>query len=94
MQEPVIELAVHLAFDDEAGVWYVAESDVPGLRLDDTDPHELMRRVDECVPEMIGLNLQEIWRKHLGDFADKHTQERSRFAMKPIFDSPFTYAHA
>ena len=93
MRDPLIELSVHLDYDEEAAVWYVAQSDVPGLNLDDTDPHQLMRRIDDCVPELIELNMPEIWEKHVGAFSDRAKPSR-RFAMKPVFDSPFKYALA
>jgi hypothetical protein len=39
-----IELKVHLAQDGETCLWYVAQSDVPGLRLEAETVHELMRK--------------------------------------------------
>ena len=75
-----IELKVHLAFDDEASVWYVAESDVPGLRLEADDPMDLVRRIQENVAEMIALNEDEVMKNH-------DRQHRPSVRFTPVFDS-------
>lgn len=79
--DPIVELKVHLAYDEEAKVWYVAHSDIPGLHLEADEPDELVRRLAECAPEMIELNQDEIVRLH-------HPR-RDAIRVKPIFDSPF-----
>lgn len=77
-----IDLKVHLAFDDEAGVWYVAESDIPGLRLEASDPMELVKRIGEAAAEMIELNLGEI-------VAVQGSKAPRRVGFTPIFDNAF-----
>lgn len=78
--EMEIELKIHLAFDDEASVWYVAQSDIPGLRLEADDPADLVRRIEECAPEMLALNRSEILRAHRNRLEEK--------SVKLVFDSP------
>lgn len=80
-----IELKIHLAFDEEADVWYVAQSDVPGLRLEADDPMELVRRISESVGELIELNGGEVLREQ----ADK---QRRAVRFTPVFDSSLPVA--
>lgn len=79
-----IELDVHIAFDDEARVWYVSHSDIVGLSLEADTAHGLIRRVIEVAPELIELNLAEISRFN----------NAKNFALKPVFDSPMRLAQA
>jgi hypothetical protein len=60
----VIALKVHLAQDDGTRLWYVAQSDVPGLRLEADSVHELIRKVEEAAPELVDLNRAEIAAAH------------------------------
>jgi len=78
-----IELKVHLAFDPEAEVWYVSESDVPGLRLEADDPIELVRRISENVAELIALNAEEVARNHI-------KRDRRPVRFTPVFDNPLS----
>lgn len=80
-----IELKVHLAFDDEAGIWYVGDSDIPGLRLEASDPLELVRRISETAAELVELNQSEVLRKAAGNGGP-----RVRFT--PVFDSSLPLA--
>jgi len=79
MAEQKITLRVTLAHDAKAGVWHVAESDVPGLHLEAATAEELARKVDTAAPEMVELNLDEILARHGGrsgqvpDFMLRHT---------------------
>lgn len=82
-----IELKVHLAYDDEADVWYVAESDIPGLSLEAENPQRLIERIEQCACELIELNAEEIAQK----FAQKKKQA---LAVRPVFDSPLQLAEA
>jgi hypothetical protein len=59
-----VELEVHLALDKETRLWYVASSDVPGLRLEAESVHELIRQVEDIAPELIDLNREEIAASH------------------------------
>lgn len=79
------ELKVHLAFDADAGRWYVAESDVPGLCLEADDPATLIRSIEQIAPELIELNAEEVSRR----FGLK-ASERAR--LIPVFDSPIELA--
>lgn len=80
-----IELKVHLAFDPEASVWYIAESDIPGLRLEADDPMDLVRRISESAGELLNLNQSEVLERH---------QSKARRAIRftPIFDSSLPVA--
>lgn len=82
-----IELKVHLAHDEEAGVWFVAESDIPGLRLEADNPIDLMRRIAECAGELIELNEAEIIKNHVH-------KTRPSVSLMPVFDSPLDVAYA
>ncbi|HEY5720990.1 MAG TPA: DUF1902 domain-containing protein [Allosphingosinicella sp.] len=82
-----IELKVHLAYDDEADVWYVAQSDVPGLCLEAATAPALVERVMQIAPELIELNEDELLKKYV-------RRERTSVAVTPVFDSPLRLAHA
>ena len=75
-----IELKVHLAFDEEAEVWYVAASDIPGLRLEAADPMDLVRRISESAAELIELNEDEVLRK-------RAKKNRPTVRFTPVFDN-------
>ncbi len=81
----VIELKVHLAYDDEAEVWYVAASDIPGLSLEAENPQCLIERIAKCAPQLIDLNCDELNRRHA-------PRKNPPVAVKPIFDSPLQLA--
>jgi hypothetical protein len=83
----VVELKVHLAYDDEADVWYVAASDIPGLSLEADNPQHLIDRIEKCAIELICLNMAEIQQKHA-------PREKPAVAVRPIFDSPLQLACA
>lgn len=83
-------LTIHLAHDDEAGVWYVASSDIPGLFLEAATPQDLIARVSEAAPEMIGLNRAAILAAH--DVAVGW--DAPQVFLRPIFDSPMDAAFA
>jgi len=46
------------AFDAEVRVWYVADSDVPGLSLEASSKKAMLSRIREAVPELLELNAQ------------------------------------
>lgn len=82
----VIELKVHLAYDDEADVWYVASSDIPGLSLEAENPQRLIERIEQCACELIELNA--------GIIAERYAPKDDRpVAVRPVFDSPLQLAH-
>lgn len=47
---------VKASFDQEAGVWYVAESDVPGLATEADNFDDLCKKILVMVPELLELN--------------------------------------
>ena len=83
----VIELNVHLAYDDEADVWYVAASDIPGLRLEADNPQHLIDRIEKCAAELIALNFDEVAEKRV-------SRKKPAVAVRPVFDSPLQLADA
>lgn len=83
----VIELNVHLAYDEEAEVWYVAASDIPGLRLEADNAQHLIDRIQNCAAELIDLNYGELIRT-------KAPRRKSAVAVRPVFDSPLQLVEA
>ena len=56
-----------MSWDEEAGVWYVSDTDFPGLVAEaDTQP-ELARKIHQLVPELSEAN------RHLFDEAISET---------------------
>jgi predicted RNase H-like HicB family nuclease len=47
-------------WDPEAGVWYVCESDVPGLVAEASTIEEMNRLLQVRVPELLELNLPNL----------------------------------
>ena len=45
------------AFDAEARVWYVADSDVPGLSVEASSKKAMLARIRDAVPELLQLNV-------------------------------------
>lgn len=43
-------------WDDEARVWYVAETDVPGLATEAATLEEMERKLLVMIPELLALN--------------------------------------
>ena len=86
-----IELKVHLAQDGETGLWYVAASDVPGLRLEAETVHELIRKVQDIAPELVDLNRDEIAARHGERLAGPQAQ-RPPVAIRPLIDTPLAIA--
>ena len=97
MQE-TYELKVHIARDDETGRWYIASSDVPGLRLEDDDPLKLIARIELAAPELIELNIEEVFEacqsRQPAQRAKNPKAEKRTPAILPVFDSPLRLAHA
>ena len=42
--------------DDEAGVWYVSDTDVPGLVAEAASERDLLLKIRELVPELYEMN--------------------------------------
>jgi len=45
-------------WDEEGGVWYVADSDVPGLATGADSLDELVHKLEDLIPELLELNNQ------------------------------------
>jgi Domain of unknown function (DUF1902) len=86
-----IELEVHLAQDAETRLWYVASSDVPGLRLEAESVHELIRKVEDVAPELVELNRQEIADRHDSRLAGPEA-DRPPVTIRPLIDTPLAIA--
>ena len=55
MSEPRIFL-IRVDRDEEAGVWYVAESDVPGLATEAESVEAMVEKLRVMVPELLEAN--------------------------------------
>ena len=86
-----IELTVHLAQDPETRLWYVADSQVPGLRLEAASVHELIRMVADVAPELVDLNREEIAASHDKRLAGPEAA-RPPVAIRPVIDTPLAIA--
>lgn len=51
-----MQFFVKAEWDPEAGVWYTAETDIPGLIVEAPTVEEFGKLVMELAPEMIELN--------------------------------------
>ena len=49
-------LVVKAAYDTEAGVWYVEDSDVPGLATEAPTLEALSAKLQVMIPELMALN--------------------------------------
>ncbi len=45
-----------ISWDDEAGVWYVSDTDFPGLVAEAPSERDLMKKIRTLVPELYELN--------------------------------------
>jgi hypothetical protein len=83
-----MELRVHIAQDEETALWYVARSDIPGLRVEAESADELIRKIEDVAPDLVELNCDEI----LAGLDPKPTaeerEERCKPVIRPIFDTP------
>lgn len=80
-------LEVHLAYDEEAKVWYIAQSDIPGLQLEADTPVRLLERIIEAAPELIELNAPP----QAPDGSNLRGPDRP-IVVRPVFDAPFELA--
>jgi hypothetical protein len=51
---------VECEWDEDAGVWYVSESNVPGLVAEAETQEALTALVRERVPELVRLNMSQL----------------------------------
>lgn len=47
---------IRCEWDEEAGVWYVAETDVPGLSLEAPTQRAMTAKLRRAAPELLELN--------------------------------------
>lgn len=57
--ERAVQIWVRYRWDAEAGVWYVCDSNVPGLSAEAPTPEEMEARLSVLVPELLQLNRPE-----------------------------------
>jgi len=55
-----LEFKVCCNWDDEAGVWYVAESNVPGLSAEAPTVEAMQMLLNKRIPELAQLNMPEL----------------------------------
>lgn len=55
--QPPAQLAVTVRHDAAAGVWYVHESDLPGLHAEGPTLDALVAAIEAVVPDLIEANL-------------------------------------
>lgn len=53
---PGMHYRIRCEWDNEAGVWYVAETDVPGLSAEAATPDALVEKLRVMIPELMALN--------------------------------------
>lgn len=56
-----------VSWDEEVGVWYVSDTDFPGLVAEADTQRELVRKIHQLVPELFEAN------RHLFDNAISET---------------------
>jgi hypothetical protein len=83
-----MELKVHIAQDDATRCWYVARSDIPGLRLEADSADELIRKIEDVAPDLVEVNCDEILAKLDLKPTAEHREERCKPVIRPIFDTP------
>ena len=47
---------VKAEWDGEAGVWYTSQTDIPGLVAEAETPEELVKLLNDLIPELVELN--------------------------------------
>lgn len=52
-------LRVFIEWDERAGVWYVSNSNVPGLATEAVTVDELLTKLRAMVPELLALNMPQ-----------------------------------
>ena len=73
---PQKDLVVRAEWDDEAKVWFVIESDIPGLAAEGATIEELEAKLRVIVPELASLNRHLMDRAADGDISVRLKAER------------------
>jgi hypothetical protein len=58
-----LAFTVTCEWDDEAHVWYVSDSNIPGLSGEAPTEAALDKLLDERIPELLRLNMPELFRR-------------------------------
>lgn len=88
----LVELKVHLAKDEESGRWFIAASDIPGLRVEADSADELIRIVQDVAPDLIELNAAEIIANDHAKSRRRKSTQKPTLAIRPVFDTPMAIA--
>lgn len=51
-----MRIKISCAYDEDAGVWYVEESDLPGLHIEAARLEDMVQEIRALVPELVRLN--------------------------------------
>ncbi len=75
----MLVLKVTAAFDSEANVWYVSDSNVPGLVTEASTLEALRQKVFGMIPDLLRLNKHEVVSRIPAEIPlEFRTQERIR----------------
>ena len=58
-----LTFTVTYEWDEEAHVWYVSDSNVPGLSGEAPTEAAMEKLLDERIPELLRLNMPELFRR-------------------------------
>lgn len=79
-----VTFTIYCQWDDEARVWFVAESDVPGLAGEAPTPEAMNQLLRSRVPELVELNRPDLvrgaGREHAPVELVIHNEQRLRLA--------------
>lgn len=66
-----------ISWDDEASVWYVSETNFPGLAAEAETQHDLVRKIRQLVPDLCDANRHLVRQDHVrGEVAIRLTLQR------------------
>ncbi|MBF8273291.1 MAG: hypothetical protein HW380_2396 [Magnetococcales bacterium] len=63
-QKPPKEFKIKAAWDPEAQVWYVENSDIPGLMTEAATLESLSEKIGTMIPELLRMNDPEFFTRH------------------------------
>ena len=61
------QIRVVVRYDDEAGVWYVPESNLPGLHLEAESPNEIRQELLALIPLLLKKNATPVRSRPMDD---------------------------
>lgn len=62
---PTLKFSVRCEWDEEARVWYVAESSVPGLATEAETLEQMEQKLKTMIPELVLLNRPSFRQNHI-----------------------------